>query len=118
MLGAARELQEESGYKSEGLELLLSFKNPSMYRYEHVYISRNCKKTANQELDSGEKTQVNLINYDEMMEAILKDNFRNQVLAYKLLQINHDPVQRKEFLSKLGISDKDSHLVAKNRKNT
>lgn len=86
---AARELEEETGYKSENLQLLISVATTVAFCNEKIdiYVARNLSKTA-QHLDEGEYVDVCECTIDELMNKIY--NFEIQdaktmaaLLAYK-----------------------------------
>ena len=103
LISAKRELLEETGFESNDFEFLFKFRASGIFRFEHIFIAKNCRKISEQKLDPGEKITVKLISYDEMIVEILKDNFRNQTLAYKLLQIHLDKNREEEFKTRLGL---------------
>jgi ADP-ribose pyrophosphatase len=88
---AKRELLEESGMESDNWEL---FKKQSPYNKiewtEYVFIAKNCKKTSEQKLDSGEKIEVLELSFDEFFEKVLSDNFRSILFKIDLLKMKID----------------------------
>ena len=70
---AARELEEETGYKSEDLELLISVNTTIAFCNEkiEIYIARNLKKTS-QHLDEGEFVEVEEYSIEELVEMVYK----------------------------------------------
>jgi ADP-ribose pyrophosphatase YjhB (NUDIX family) len=73
---AKRELVEETGYKGE-LKLFKSNLNYEPIGYSNWYISKNCKKIAEQSLDiGGEKIKVKLVSWTEFTKLIKQDTFR------------------------------------------
>ena len=70
---AARELEEETGYKSEDLELLISVNTTIAFCNEkiEIYIARNLKKTS-QHLDECEFVEVEEYSIEELVEMVYK----------------------------------------------
>lgn len=70
---AKRELKEETGYEAEDLELLCELYSSPGFSTEKIYIyfSKELKK-GNQELDEDEYLEVEEIEFDKLMEMILK----------------------------------------------
>lgn len=68
---AARELEEETGHRSNHLELLLSLKTTVAFCNEliDVYVARNLEKTA-QHLDEGEFVDVYEYDIQELVQMI------------------------------------------------
>ncbi len=68
---AARELEEETGYASEDLELLISIRTTVAFCNEKIdiYVAQNLKKS-HQNLDEDEFINVEAYTVDELMEKI------------------------------------------------
>lgn len=68
---AARELEEETGYASEDLELLISIRTTVAFCNEKIdiYVAQNLKKS-HQNLDEDEFINVEAYAVDELMEKI------------------------------------------------
>ncbi len=68
---AARELEEETGYRSDDLEQLLSFKTTVAFCDEliDIYLARNLKKSK-QNLDEGEFVDVCVYDIEELVQMI------------------------------------------------
>ncbi len=71
ILCAARELEEETGYKSDDLELLLVVNTTIAFCNEkiEIYIARNLQKTQ-QHLDEGEFVEVEEYTIEELVEMV------------------------------------------------
>jgi len=71
MLAAARELEEETGYKSDGLEPLINIVTAIAYCNEivDIYVARNLKRSA-QHLDAGEAIDVLAYTIEELQHMI------------------------------------------------
>lgn len=70
-VAAARELEEETGYKSENLELLLSIRTTVAFCNEKIdiYVANNLQK-GNQNLDEDEFIDVKAYSLDELVQMI------------------------------------------------
>lgn len=68
---AKREMLEETGYTSQGWSLLLSYRPMFKIRWDmHVFVARDCEKTAEQQLDSGERIEVIEVTFDEFLDLV------------------------------------------------
>ncbi len=69
---AARELEEETGYHSDNLELLISVRTTIAFCNEKidVYVARNLVKTQ-QHLDEGEYVDVLEFDIDELVDMVI-----------------------------------------------
>lgn len=71
---AKRELLEETGFISEEWESLgKTAVNPAiMTNYTHMFIAKNCKKVAEQQLDGLEEIDIEFISIQEFLQKIVK----------------------------------------------
>ncbi len=88
---AARELEEETGYKSEDLTLLISLRTTVAFcdEFIDVYLARNLKP-GTQHLDEGEFIDVEAYEIDELCDMIYAGKLQDAktvsaLLAYKNL---------------------------------
>ncbi len=88
---AARELEEETGYKSDDLTLLISLKTTVAFcdEFIDVYLAKNLK-SGRQHLDEGEFIDVEAYALDELCEMIYAGKIQDAktvsaLLAYKNL---------------------------------
>ena len=86
---AARELEEETGYKSEDLELLISLRTAVAFCNERidVFVAKNLIKSS-QNLDDDEFIDVEAFEVDELCNMIYKGSIVDaktiaSILAYK-----------------------------------
>lgn len=86
---AARELEEETGYRSNDLELLLTIRTTVAFCNEKIdiYVARNLVKSA-QHLDEDEFIQVEACTVDELCRMIYEGKIEDSkticaVMAYK-----------------------------------
>ncbi len=87
---AARELEEETGYKSDNLEFLVSLRTTVAFCNERidVFVARNLVKTS-QKLDEDENIEVKAYEMQELLEMIRKGIMQDSktvsaILAYKV----------------------------------
>ncbi len=85
---AARELEEETGYRSKDLELLLTIRTTIAFCNEKIdiYVARNLTKTE-QKLDEGEYVDVLEFEIDELVDMVYNGTIEdsktvNAILAY------------------------------------
>lgn len=86
---AARELEEETGYKSEELEFLVSLRTTVAFCNERidVFVARNLVKTS-QHLDEDENIEIGFYEMSELLEMIRKGEMQDSktvsaILAYQ-----------------------------------
>ena len=86
---AARELEEETGYKTEDLEFLISIKTTVAFCNENIdiYVARNLQ-SSKQNLDEDEYINVEVYSIDELCEMIYAGKIEDSktvsaILAYK-----------------------------------
>lgn len=86
---AARELEEETGYKSEKLEFLVSLRTTVAFCNERidVFVARNLVKTS-QHLDEDENIEIGFYEMSELLEMIRKGEMQDSktvsaILAYQ-----------------------------------
>ena len=85
---AKRELMEETGYESDEWKFLMTIPSNATIadNYAHIFVAKNCRKVAVQDLDETEFLNVNKFHKDEI-EAMIKDGRFPQsmhILAYLL----------------------------------
>lgn len=90
-VAAARELEEETGYKAERLTPFLTIYPTPGYTDEiiSVYLADNCKKSK-QKLDEGEFLSVQLIKLDEVVKMIERGEIcdgKTVAAVYKYLSV-------------------------------
>lgn len=89
-MAAARELEEETGYASEDLELLLSIRTTVAFCNEKIdiYLARNLVKT-HQHLDEDEFLNVGAYTMEELEKMIFEQKIQDSktiaaLMAYKV----------------------------------
>lgn len=74
--GAARELLEETGYAAERLELVGAVQPLSKIDWSvYIFVARNSRKVAEQNLDAGERITLQEIGFDELVELLAAEDF-------------------------------------------
>lgn len=89
VLCAKRELEEETGYRSENLELLITVNTTVAFCNEliEIYLARNLEKTQ-QHLDADEQIEVEAYTLEELCGMIFRQELRDAktvagILAYQ-----------------------------------
>lgn len=92
-IAAARELEEETGFKTEDLKLLISIKTTVAFCNEKIdiYVAKNLQ-SSKQNLDDDEFVDVESYSVDELCEMIYAGKIEDSktvaaILAYKNLNI-------------------------------
>jgi len=99
---AKRELLEETGLESK--ELTLWHKQGTEGRIDwnsHYFIAKDCTKIKETHLDSGEKIESYLLSFEEFIEEVKRDDFRNkyfQNLVFKMLNKKDELEKFKQLL--------------------
>lgn len=71
---AKRELLEEAGLESDEWLELRKYSIPGKFDWDvYYYVARNCRKTAEQNLDSGEKIEIRETDLDSFLSDIVAD---------------------------------------------
>lgn len=100
---AQRELLEETGYESINWEewFVSDVLEHSKLEWDnHFFVARDCKKTQEPQLDSGEKIETRLITLEEFIEIRNEPSFRNKELIPILADAANN-IERKEELIEL-----------------
>lgn len=86
---AARELEEETGYHSENLELLISIRTTIAFCNEKIdiYVAKDLKKTE-QHLDEGEYVDVLEFSIDELVTMALDGTIEDSKTISAILAYN------------------------------
>ena len=99
--GAKRELLEETGYTSDSW-LLWKEVSP-VHKIDwtiYTYIARNCQKVAEPHLDAGEKISIKEVTFEEFLEIVFHEKFRD-------LEMRHSILEAKAFPEKMEQLKKD-----------
>lgn len=98
LTAAKRELLEESGYEAEEF-ILWDSQHPSA-KIDYVvytFIAKGLKKVADLHLDAGEKIELMMVTFDELLEIGTKKNFTEVEIVHKLFEAKLDPNNKKEL---------------------
>lgn len=93
---AKRELLEEMGYQSHDWNIWREHE-PSRFRMKwkiYTYIARDCKKVAEQSLDSGERIEELRISFDDFLALADDPAFRNTDLTAPIIRARYDKAAR------------------------
>lgn len=97
---AHRELLEESGCKTDDLELWYSVQPITKVEWPiYLYVARNCKKVAEASPDVGEKIKLKYVTWQEFLEIIYLDEFRDKELSLHLLKLMKNKAEFKKLES-------------------
>ena len=100
--GAKRELKEETGYESSDWELLMEVHPVSKMEWTiYVYVARGCTKTAEQQLDAGERITAREVSFEEFLTLTDDPTFRAQELTNLMLRARLDPKKKEELRATL-----------------
>jgi ADP-ribose pyrophosphatase len=108
LLGAQRELLEETGYASNGWREWFVSDPSTMTKLEwnnYFFIARNCQKVKEQELDPGEKIEVTLVTFEEFLELRHNPKFRNKDLVQVLEKAAGNEEEKQKLKELFGIKD-------------
>ena len=84
---AERELMEEAGLKAEKIDLWYSEQPVTKVEWPiYIFIARGCEKVAEQNLDSGEKIKLKYVDWNEFLDLVVQDNFRDSETAMRFLK--------------------------------
>ncbi|MFP4567948.1 MAG: NUDIX hydrolase [Candidatus Woesearchaeota archaeon] len=100
---AIRELGEETGMVCEDLEFwqITGFSAKVIWNTTY-FIARGCKKAIDIHLDAGERISVFELSFDEFVQKVLSDSFRNKEFANMVLKMIYENKldEFKQFLLK------------------
>ncbi|MBP7842803.1 NUDIX hydrolase [Candidatus Woesebacteria bacterium] len=95
---AHRELLEETGCVTRDIEFWYSVQPVTKVEWPvYMFVARNCEQVAPLKLDAGEKIQLQFASWDEFLQIIHKDEFRDKEVALKLLRLKDNPEKLKEL---------------------
>ncbi len=85
---AQRELKEESGLESRSWDLYQVFEPLHKIEWKiYTFIARDCIKTSEQKLDSGEKIEVVSCSFDEFIDIVLSDKYWGNEFVQNVLRM-------------------------------
>jgi ADP-ribose pyrophosphatase len=96
-----RELLEEAGYEASDWSLLEAFQPVSKIEWAvFILVAKGCRKVAEQNLEGGEKIDLKLVDFDELVDIIINEKdsrFRDAELRVKFLETKLDPKKMDEL---------------------
>jgi len=99
---AKRELLEETGFESDDWELIKTYEYTGKIDWPmYLYVARNCRKVAQQNLDPGEKIEVKKVSFQEFLEIVSSENFWNLPVANDVLRMQLNKEKLEDFKKKL-----------------
>ena len=99
---AKRELLEETGYVSGNWELLLEDEPVSKMDWKvYTYIARNCVYEQEQQLDGGEKIDVNLVSFDDLVALADNPEFHGRSIKEILLRAVYSEQEREKLSARI-----------------
>ncbi|MBI4713607.1 NUDIX hydrolase [Candidatus Uhrbacteria bacterium] len=104
LVGAKRELLEESGYISNKWSLFHEVQ--PMYKMDwkiYVYVARDCEFIQKQHLDAGEKIQIRWVTLDELLDLVDKGHLAwiEQDLRVQLVRAKYNEPAKEELACQL-----------------
>lgn len=100
--GAKRELLEETGYASEDWVLFEAQEPVGKIDWTiYTFIARNTQKIAEQNLDGGEKIELRILSFEELIELATQGNFYDLGFRMKALEALAHPEKMVEFKKQL-----------------
>lgn len=102
LMTAKRELLEETGLESDNWELLKTYEYKGKIDWPmYLYVARNCRKVADQNLDPGEKIELKKVTFSEFIEIVSSEGFYNQIVANDILRMRLKKEKLDKFRRKL-----------------
>jgi len=102
LVTAKRELLEEAGLESDDWELIKTYEYQGKLDWQmYLYIARDCRKVAEQQLDSGEKIEIKQVSFEDFINLVSSENFWNVPFANDVLRMRLDKETLEEFKQKL-----------------
>lgn len=95
---ARRELLEETGFEAEELVLFDEHSVSNKISWIiHTYVAKGCKKTAEQNLDPGEKIRCDFISFEEFIKLLATHQLPDIHLTVKALEAKLDPAKMQDL---------------------
>jgi len=91
---AKRELLEEAGIETTQLVLWDALQITEKVDWViWTYIAKDCKKVSQQNVDAGEKIELIEVTFDEYLDVVAEDDYRDTEISLKLLKLARHPEQ-------------------------
>lgn len=89
---AKRELMEEAGMDCQNWvlwdsEQLLEKIDWAIY----TFVAKDCRRVAGQSVDAGEKIKLIYVSFDEFIDVVAKENYRDLEIVLKIFRLLKDP---------------------------
>lgn len=95
---AHRELLEETGMQAESLEFWYSYQLSTKIEWPiYQFVARGCSYKEPVQLDPGEKISLREVSWDEFLEIVVSDNFRDTKVTMLLLKALQDPQELRKI---------------------
>lgn len=95
---AKRELLEETGCATNNIEFWYSVQPVTKVEWPiYMFVARDCEQVAPLHLDSGEKISLKYVTWNEFLEIIYTEEFRDDELALYLLKLKKNPEKLKKL---------------------
>lgn len=87
LTAAKRELKEETGYEANEFVLWDSVHPFSKVDWViYSYIAKGCRKVSNLSLDAGEKISLFEVTFEEFVDLVYDDRYRDTEIAFKVMK--------------------------------
>lgn len=88
---AKRELLEEAGMESSDWELIREYTPHGKIDWTiYLFVARDCKKVAEQNLDAGERIELNQVSFEESIDIISRRDFWDRESSNDVYRMKHD----------------------------
>ena len=89
---AERELLEETGHEADEFVLWDAVQQYDKIDWAiYTFVARGCRKVADLRLDSGEKIRLRPVTFDEFLEIVATDRYRDGEIALKIFRGRNSP---------------------------
>ncbi len=91
LAAAERELKEETGYEANEFvvwDAVHPFSKVDWVIY--TFIAKKAVRVADLALDAGEKIKLRFVTFDEFMDLVYDDNYRDTEIAFKVMRAKYD----------------------------
>lgn len=108
LAAAKRELLEEAGMRARRWKALRKFEMPTAKIKFDIYFfaALDCKKVAEQRLDSGEKIRIDLVSLDKLLA--MKDIREGPYFELFFMEMRHNRKLKMRFARQLGLGRSES----------
>ena len=102
-IAARAELLQETGYEAGGMELFCEFFGDSkVHFHQSIFIARNCTKVSEKNLDSGEKIEMELNDFESFLQLCRNDKFAVSVyMKFMMYEALLDESKKEDLRKKI-----------------